>query len=355
MKNASATRHYRVGGIPFMIELESPWIPMEYTEPVKRRIENAAAGLAQPVLPVRAGDKEPYRTLIQSREEFIPERTARMLDLSAIEPFLDEAPGNERFRLVIHDTQEEPFDTDQDNGLILEAKDSQPYFKVYRRPEGTWFKISSGMAPSLGCLLVSKDLATADYYPASGMSGGRVTSMLDMVLRVMFSYIPVSDPILLFHSSVIAKDGEAVMFLGASGTGKSTHSRLWLENIPGTELVNDDNPVVRIQDGKVYVYGTPWSGKTPCYRNIRVPLKAIVRLCQAPENSIARETGIHAYAALAGSVSQIRWERKVMDATTAAASRLVATVPVYSMRCLPDPEAASVCGNGIGMLVKMNV
>ncbi len=83
------------------------------------------------------------------------------------------------------------------------------------------------------------------------------------------------------------------MFLGPSGTGKSTHASLWLENVEGTELVNDDNPVVRIlDDGSIKVYGSPWSGKTPCYLNVNYPLGGIVNLIQASHNKISRLGGI---------------------------------------------------------------
>lgn len=105
------------------------------------------------------------------------------------------------------------------------------------------------------------------------------------------------------HASVIMKEGKAVAFLGKSGTGKSTHSRLWLENIPKTELLNDDNPIIRIHpDGKVLIYGSPWSGKTPCYKKVSVPLAGVVRLSQAPFNKITRLSGIQAYACLFPSV-----------------------------------------------------
>ena len=146
---------------------------------------------------------------------------------------------------------------------------------------------------------------------------------------------------------MVSLDGEAVMFLGPSGTGKSTHSRLWLENIPGTTLVNDDNPVVRLEDGKLFVYGTPWSGKTPCYRNVRVPVKAIVCLRQAPLNSISRLNGIYAYAGFVSAVSSVRWERRIMDALTPVASGIATSVPIYSMGCRPDAEAARVCRDGV--------
>ena len=63
------------------------------------------------------------------------------------------------------------------------------------------------------------------------------------------------------HGSCIVYKGKAVLFLGESGTGKSTHTRLWRENIAGSKLLNDDSPIVRYEEGGVWVYGSPWSGK----------------------------------------------------------------------------------------------
>ena len=88
------------------------------------------------------------------------------------------------------------------------------------------------------------------------------------------------------HSSVIVHSGRAVLFLGESGTGKSTHTRLWREHIPGAQLLNDDSPIVRVVEGVPTVFGSPWSGKTPCYRNESYPIAAFVRLVQAPHNRI---------------------------------------------------------------------
>lgn len=97
-------------------------------------------------------------------------------------------------------------------------------------------------------------------------------------IMVMYALATANSKTLLFHSSVVSYQGRGYMFLGQSGTGKSTHSSLWLKHIEGTELVNDDNPVVRISDNnEVRVYGSPWSGKTPCYRHVDYPVGAIVK------------------------------------------------------------------------------
>lgn len=347
-KSGPVIRCYRVGGLSFDLVMESPWMPMLYSAQVEERVQRAAAGLsAMPVLPVRAGDKVPRRSFIQRREDLLPGLDPHMLDLSALEPFLTDSPDSPDFRLSIHAPGSEPFDMDSDEGLVMDVRDTEPYFRVLKRAGGTLFMISSEARPSLGCLFVCADHSCGDYYPAAEMSSNQVSFMLDMLLRIMYSYNSPKHSALLMHSSVVALDNEAVMFLAPSGTGKSTHSRLWLENIPGAELINDDNPVVRLEDEKLFVYGTPWSGKTPCYRNIRVPVKAIVCIKQAPVNEISRLNGIRAYAALVGGVSVVRWERPVMDDATKLGSGIAMGIPVYSMRCRPDAEAVKVCRDGV--------
>lgn len=153
---------------------------------------------------------------------------------------------------------------------------------------------------------------------------------------------------LLIHASVAVKEGKGYVFLGKSGTGKSTHSRLWLNNIEGTRLLNDDNPVVRIEDnGEVMVYGSPWSGKTPCYRNEQATLGAVVRLSQAPHNAIRRLSGVQAYAALAPSASSMKWNRVMTDGLHKTLSGIIQSVGIYHLECLPDADAAYLCYNTV--------
>ena len=145
------------------------------------------------------------------------------------------------------------------------------------------------------------------------------------------------------------KDMKVVSFTGKSGTGKSTHSQLWLKYIDGTELVNDDNPVVRIIDGEARVYGSPWSGKTPCYRNVDYPIGGIVKLKQAPFNEIRRMKAVEAYVALAMSISGMRWNTKMGDGLHHTENLLTATVPIWHLSCLPDQNAAELCQTTIAV------
>jgi hypothetical protein len=165
---------------------------------------------------------------------------------------------------------------------------------------------------------------------------------------VLYALATANQQTVLFHAAVVSHGGKGYLFLGPSGTGKSTHARLWLQHIEGTELVNDDNPVVRIaDDGTAVVYGSPWSGKTPCYRNVSGPLGGIVMLSQAPYNKIRRLGGIEAYVALMESISGKRWDKRIADGLHATENTLASTVPVWHLACLPDQAAAELCNNTV--------
>ena len=188
-------------------------------------------------------------------------------------------------------------------------------------------------------------VCTDRYHEGRLLMTGKHTKMaIDNALMVLFALATADQHTVLFHAAVVSHQGKGYMFLGPSGTGKSTHARLWLKYIEGTELVNDDNPVVRISDeGHIKVYGSPWSGKTPCYRNVNYPIGAIVLLSQAPYNKIQRMGGIHAYASLMESISGKRWDSRIADGLHQTQNSLVMSVPMWHLECLPDEEAAQTC------------
>lgn len=91
-----------------------------------------------------------------------------------------------------------------------------------------------------------------------------------------------------FHAAALSVDGEGILFSADSGTGKSTHARLWQEYMTGHQFLNlnDDKPVIRLLEGKPWVYGSPWSGKHSINHNGRAPVKALVFLERGEENRI---------------------------------------------------------------------
>lgn len=148
-----------------------------------------------------------------------------------------------------------------------------------------------------------------------------------------------------FHASCVIKEGKAILFHAPSGTGKSTHSLQWMKAFPDTELLNDDHPIVRIwPDGRVIAYGSPWSGKTPCYKNLSAPVAAFVRINRAKENKIHRLRPVEAYASLMPScTSKVKWNPEITEAQHQTLEKIISSVPCYQLDCLPNEDAARVC------------
>ncbi|MDR2234111.1 MAG: hypothetical protein LBE56_13445 [Tannerella sp.] len=169
-------------------------------------------------------------------------------------------------------------------------------------------------------------------------------NILSSFTSIVFAQSAIMHKTLLIHASVIEKDGLGYAFLGKSGTGKSTHSSMWLQYIEGSTLLNDDNPAIRIEsDGSVNVYGTPWSGKTHCYKNRKVALRALVRLEKAPTNNYVRKQGVEALLTLLPSCSSMPWNEKLYSEMCNIATEVVSNVRVGLLKCLPDKEAAIIC------------
>lgn len=164
-------------------------------------------------------------------------------------------------------------------------------------------------------------------------------------LMIAYMLAALATGTLMFHSSAVIHGGRAYLFQGRSGTGKSTHSRMWLENVDGTELLNDDNPLVALSPaGTAIAYGSPWSGKTNCYRAVTAPVAAFVRIVRAERNHLVPLSPLRAYASLtASALSAPFLPATLRTLRHRTLERLVATTPVCEMHCLPNPDAAHTC------------
>lgn len=298
----NTTHHYRVGGHLFSLALPPELVP--------------AAALA-PYAPFRVGEME-------SGDEPLFSFTLTADDDDASADGLPAAKG--------------PFvRLDDDNGTM----------ELYTIPDGGLL-IRFALPGRPVCCRLATD---SRYRHARASLRGDARERryaLDNCLMLLYAFASAPHATLLLHASVIENRGNGYLFLGRSGTGKSTHAHLWMEHIPHSQLINDDNPVLRLTpDGRPIVYGSPWSGKTPCYRNLGVPAAALVRLAQAPANSITRLTGVAAYAAILPSCSCMKWDAAMAAAIHRTLERLVASVSVFRLECLPDGEAARLCAEAV--------
>lgn len=209
-------------------------------------------------------------------------------------------------------------------------------------------ELTSGRSDAASCVMtadrrfesvgISMDMADA-------LSGQALSSML----RIACSQALLAHGAVSIHASAVLYDGKAYLFTGRSGTGKSTHSSLWLRHVPGSTLLNDDNPVLRVAGGRVVAYGTPWSGKTPCYRNEQAPVAGLVRLRQADTNRFIPKSDVEAFSVLLPGCSAIRKDRRLYDCLCDTLAEMAAIIPVGILECRPDADAVAVCRKGLGL------
>lgn len=261
--------------------------------------------------------------------------------LPSYRPFYTVKSGGLLFRCVVDDT----FRFGVKGTEIGQFDCGGNNFGVYRLPDGSYqFEICNERNEMCASMQAESDFShctvalTADAEPERRFG-------LNNALMLAYAFASAPRHTLLMHSSVVRNGGSAYCFLGKSGTGKSTHTSLWLRHIPESDLMNDDNPVVRMTDGKVFVYGSPWSGKTPCYRQVSAPVGAFVQLRQNAENRICRMNVLACMASLLPSISTMKWDEKIYGMQCETLSELIGNVPIWLLDCLPDKGAAELCFN----------
>ena len=226
--------------------------------------------------------------------------------------------------------------------------DEAPYFWMFLREDGGYNFGFSYTKSHPDCLVIpSEDYKDCTVYVPTKYAQRLAEFALSNAMMLLYTFNTTPLDTLMVHASVVAYQGGAYMFLGRSGTGKSTHSSLWLKHIPGTYLLNDDNPVIRVEGEQVNIYGTPWSGKTPCYKNEVLPLKASVRLSQAPHNIIKKLPVLQSYASLMPACSCMRWDRRSTDSLHKTVEKVIMRVGGWHLECLPDADAANVCSEAV--------
>ncbi len=156
---------------------------------------------------------------------------------------------------------------------------------------------------------------------------------------------------LMLHSSCVEKDGFAYLFSARSGTGKSTHTHLWLKNFEGTRIINDDKPALICEDGKWYACGTPFSGKTDENINVKIPVRAIIFLHRSETNSVKKIPPFQAVSLLMEQTINPT-NRDLAESMLDKVDKLLREVPVFLLGCNMNDDAAITAYNEIERLIK---
>lgn len=147
---------------------------------------------------------------------------------------------------------------------------------------------------------------------------------------------------LLFHGSVISVDGEGYLFTAKSGTGKSTHTRLWRDMFGDRAvMVNDDKPFLRINNDSVQVYGSPWNGKHGLGNNMDVPLKAICLLERGDNNEITR-IPVSEVLPMLLQQSNRPLQSHLLPKYLDLLEEITSKIAFYRLKCNMNPDAARV-------------
>ncbi len=150
---------------------------------------------------------------------------------------------------------------------------------------------------------------------------------------------------IMLHASCVEYEGKAYLFSASSGTGKSTHTHLWLKYMPGSRIINDDKPAIRCINGIYYAYGTPWSGKNDESINIGVPIAGIAFLSRG-ENSIKRIPGIKALKLFMDQTVRPR-DKALMGNMLEILNSVLTDIPIYEMSCDMSEEAVKTAYEGM--------
>ena len=161
---------------------------------------------------------------------------------------------------------------------------------------------------------------------------------INVFLLEAFYVHAVYKQIIQIHSSLIEIENSALMFLGPSGIGKTTQAELW-NKYRNARIINGDIVFVQETPDAFLGWGTPWHGSSPYCENTSVPVKALIVLKQAQENSIRELTGFEKVTAVSNNVFYPRWLEGGMELCLETLNHLLSALPVYELSCRPDEEA----------------
>ena len=187
---------------------------------------------------------------------------------------------------------------------------------------------------------------------ADELEGAAVREYADPYLETLAVYrklaqLLVQDDILLMHGAVVAVDGQAYLFTAKSGTGKTTHTRLWMQQFGDRAvMVNGDKPLLHVTNTGVTVYGTPWDGKEHLSTNMACPLRTVCILTRSEINHIERITKKEALPMLCQQIHRPA-ASSALAKMLALVDRLGSSVPLYRLGCNMEPEAAQVAYHGM--------
>lgn len=241
-------------------------------------------------------------------------------------------------RVAVKDFIKRPSDAvyaTRDTRFFCETQDEYVFYDMYKET-------------CVAVVRASKDWAvvSSELIDVSGMGGADTDVREFNMLGEVFRYRILELNGIVYHSSTILYEDSAVLFTADSGTGKSTHTELWKKNF-GAEIINDDSPAIVCRSGKLWVCGTPWSGKTEFNINAAAPMKALVFLERSKVNFAEAISYKNALPYLVHGMMTRPVYKSSMEKALAMIEKIAETVPLYKLGCNISREACEVIKNKI--------
>ncbi len=270
--------------------------------------------------------------------------------LPSLVPFRVEEVSSDAPTLFVLDVDDSLTPLPEDRSeLVQDINNETINVRVAQSNNGAYEFIIRTMTGESCCLLQTN----ADFTRCRcALRGSRDTRAygLNNALMLVFAFASCAKNTLLLHASVVRHDGRAYAFIAKSGTGKSTHTNLWMANIAGCDILNDDNPVLRVVGDDVLIYGSPWSGKTACYRNTKASAGAITKVHRhAESNFVVPTPAIEAFASLLAACATMKWDSTIYEHICHTITRIVELTPHFNLFCRPVADAAIVCHKAIAL------
>lgn len=273
---------------------------------------------------------------------WLPYRWNINLLLPSFQPFRYEGEKKAEEALFSVEITDRPAGTDHTVKQLLEDTiNDMGHVRLFAVCSGYRIEVSALKDNKVHVMCIDKGFTSAVIQVCD--NDKNKASAIGSMLRMMYAQAILRKNAISVHAAAVYMGGMTYMFMGKSGTGKSTHASLWTHTFKECHLLNDDNPVVRIEHGQAWVYGTPWSGKTPCYRNMGFPLAGAVRLKQAGTNRFSLLEDTEAFIALLPACSVIRKDSSLHDCMCDTLVRLTGLCRIGMLECLPEEEAATLC------------
>lgn len=219
-------------------------------------------------------------------------------------------------------------------GICVEVIHIYPYFSVLARDY-----LYDG-EPAFSIVVTQDDIAQERQKEDSANEAGGYLESLVIYRKLCEKML--ERKVLLIHSAAIAVDGKGYLFTAPSGTGKTTHIKLWKKKFgDGAIIVNGDKPLVSITPDEIRVWGTPWDGKEHWSTNMSVPVAGICQIGRGVENTISRVSPTEAVSPLF-TQTYLPNTQEGMQRTMQLLMEVAARVPFWKLKCNMADEAADV-------------